>query len=129
MRNTFCSLVLLLSLGPLASGAARAECEPPKIVVTTSAGMKFFADPAFDGAIASCLQTIRQDIQSQRQAGKLVIYASTPISPRGGGHMEINLEIAASVKTRLERAGSEQRGGHRSTRTVEAARRLTAAQL
>lgn len=103
MRNAICSLVLLLSLGPLAAGAAAAKCVPPKTVVTTSVGMKFCTDPAFDGAIASRLQTIRQDVRAQRQAGKFVIYASTPISPRGGGHMETNLEIAASVKMRLEK--------------------------
>ena len=31
------------------------------------------------------------------------MYASTPISPRGGGHVETNLEIAAAVKSRLEK--------------------------
>jgi|RhiMetdeSRZDD1v2_1073273.scaffolds.fasta_scaffold1351126_2 hypothetical protein len=60
MRNAICSLVLLRSLGPLAAGAAGAECAPPKTVVTTSVGMKFCTDPAFDGAIASRLPTIRQ---------------------------------------------------------------------
>src|SRR5215469_2891926 len=103
MRNAMCSVALVLSLGPLAAAAAAAECAPPKAVVTTSVGMKFCADPGFGGVIASRLQTIRQDIAAQRQAGKLVIYASTPISPRGGGHMDTNLQIAASVKVRLEK--------------------------
>jgi hypothetical protein len=103
MGNAICSVVLVLLLGSFATEALAAECAPPKTVVTTSVGMKFCSDPAFDSAIASRLQTIRQDIRVQRQAGKLVIYASTPISPRGGGHMDINLEIAASVKARLEK--------------------------
>jgi len=103
MRNAMCSVALVLSLGPLAAAVAAAECAPPKAVVTTSVGMKFCADPGFGGVIASRLQTIRQDIAAQRQAGKLVIYASTPISPRGGGHMDTNLQIAASVKVRLEK--------------------------
>src|SRR5207249_8882925 len=33
----------------------------------------------------------------------LIIYASTPISPRGGGVEKVNLAIAASVKARLEK--------------------------
>jgi hypothetical protein len=65
--------------------------------------MKYCADPAFDAVIAAQVQRARQDTRAQRQAGKLVVYASTPISPRGGGHVETNLEIAASVKSRLEK--------------------------
>src|SRR5215831_19012008 len=97
MRNAMCSVALVLSLGPLAAAAGAAECAPPKAVVTTSVGMKFCTDSGFGGAIAGRLQAIRQDITSQRQAGKLVIYASTPISPRGGGHMDTNLQIGAAV--------------------------------
>src|SRR5262249_39192538 len=37
------------------------------------------------------------------QAGKLIVYASTPISPRGGGHVATNLAVAASVKARIEK--------------------------
>src|SRR5206468_7271135 len=94
-------VVLATGLGPATARAA--DCAAPKVVVTTAVGMKYCADPAFDGVIAAQVQRIRQDIRAQRQAGKLVIYASTPISPRGGGHVETNLEIAASVKSRLEK--------------------------
>ena len=93
MRNAVGFVVLVLLLGPFADMAGAAECAPPKTVVATSVGMKFCADPAFDSAIAGRLQTIRHDIRAQRQAGKLVIYASTPISPRGGGHMDIQVGI------------------------------------
>ena len=94
-------LVLAAGLGPGVVSAA--ECAAPKVVVATGVGLKFCADPAFDGVIASQVQRLRQDVAAQRGAGKLVIYASTPISPRGGGHVEINLEIAAAVKLRLEK--------------------------
>lgn len=43
------------------------------------------------------------DVRAARAAGRLVIYASTPISPRGGGVEKVNIEIAASVKARLEK--------------------------
>jgi hypothetical protein len=94
-------VVLATGLGP--SEARAADCTAPKVVVTTAVGMKYCADPAFDGVIAAQVQRIRQDIRAQKQAGKLIIYASTPISPRGGGHVETNLEVAASVKRRLEK--------------------------
>ena len=96
-------LILVLAAGLGVAAALAAECAAPKAIVTTSVGMKYCADPAFDAVIAAQIQRVRQDIQAQRQAGKLVIYASTPISPRGGGHVETNLAIAASVKRRLEK--------------------------
>ena len=103
MRLTIAPILAALSIGVLATAAAGADCNPPKAVVTTSVGMKYCADPAFDAAVANQVQVIRGDIRAQRQAGKLILYASTPISPRGGGNMDTNLEIAASVKTRLEK--------------------------
>ena len=102
MRLTIVPILAVLSIGVLASVAAAADCNAPKAVVTTSVGMKYCADPAFDAVIANQVQVIRGDLRAQRQAGKLILYASTPISPRGGGHMDTNLEIAASVKARLE---------------------------
>lgn len=100
---------ILLALAVAATGlgagasATAAECKAPRIAVKTVVGLAYCADPAFNAAIASQVQKIRQDVRAQRQAGKLVIYASTPISPRGGGHVGVNLEIAASVKARLEK--------------------------
>lgn len=102
MRWSTAVLILVLAAG-LGAAAAAAECAAPKAIVTTSIGMKYCADPAFDAVIAAQGQRARQDTRAQRQAGKLIVYASTPISPRGGGHVETNLEIAASVKRRLEK--------------------------
>src|SRR5438034_3625835 len=86
-------VVLAAGLGPPMTPAA--DCAAPKAVVATAVGMKYCADPVFDAVITAQVQRIRQDTRAQRQAGKLVVYASTPISPRGGGHVETNLEIAA----------------------------------
>ncbi|HET8579074.1 MAG TPA: hypothetical protein VFO18_18395, partial [Methylomirabilota bacterium] len=86
-----------------AQTAPTAECAAPRVIVTTAVGIKYCVDPAFDGVVAAQVQRLRQEVRAQRQAGKLIVYASTPISPRGGGHVGINLEIAASVKARLEK--------------------------
>jgi hypothetical protein len=96
-------LIVVLSLCALATGVPAEECATPKVVVTTVVGMQYCAAPGFDAAIAAQRQVIRGDLRAQRQAGKLIVYASTPISPRGGGSMDVNLEIAASVKARLEK--------------------------
>ena len=103
MLWTVAPMFVALSLGILVTATLAAECAAPKAVVTTAIGMKYCADSSFDTVVASQIHIIRQDIRAQRQSGKLVIYSSTPISPRGGGNMEINLEIAASVKTQLEK--------------------------
>jgi hypothetical protein len=92
--------VVLVSAAPAAAQACRA----PAGVVDTILGMKYCADPAFTGVVDTYVQKLRQDVRTARQAGRLVIYMSTPISPRGGGVEKVNIEIAASVKARLEKA-------------------------
>ena len=84
-----------------AAPAAAQSCRPPRVVVDTVLGMKYCSDPAFNAVIDTWVQKIRDDVRAARQAGRLVIYASTPISPRGGGVEKVNVEIAASVKARL----------------------------
>lgn len=104
MRWSATVLALALATGLVPAATPTAERAAPKAVVTTAVGMKYSADPAFDAAIATLVRRARQDARAQRRAGKPIVYASTPISPRGGGHVETNLEIAASVKRRLEKA-------------------------
>jgi hypothetical protein len=92
----------LLVLGASA-GSAAAECKAPRVAVTTALGMVYCADPTFNAAIQAMVHKVRQDVRAQRQAGKLVAYISTPISARGGGHVETSVAVAASVKARLEK--------------------------
>jgi len=97
------ALVVGVLLAP--SGRAAAQgCPPPRVLVDTVLGMKYCADPAFTGAVDALTLKLRQETRAARQAGRLVIYMSTPISPRGGGVEKVNVEIAAAVKARLERA-------------------------
>ena len=102
-RAASAALVSMTLFLAAANAGAASECSPPRRGVTTALGMKYCADPAFDAVIASQVQKIRQDVRAQRQAGKLIVYASTPISPRGGGYEAVNVEIAASVKVKLEK--------------------------
>jgi hypothetical protein len=91
--------VLLFTAAP----AAAQSCRAPRVPVDTSVGMKYCADAAFDPILAAQVQKIRADVRAARQAGRLIVYASTPISPRGGGLEKVNVEIAAAVKARLEK--------------------------
>jgi hypothetical protein len=100
MRRVSLGLALIVSWVGL---AAAQRCPAPRALVDTAVGIKYCADPAFAATIETSVAKIRQDIRAQRQAGRLVIYASTPISARGGGVEKVNLEIAASVKARLEK--------------------------
>ena len=86
-----------------AAPAAAQSCRAPRALVDTVVGLRYCADPAFDALIAAQLQRIRGDVRAARDGGRLVIYASTPISARGGGVEKINVEIAAAVKARLEK--------------------------
>ena len=69
----------------LAAGAGAAECKPPLVVTPTVVGLNFCADPRWSAAVAERARKIREEVRAQRRAGKLIVYASTPISPRGGG--------------------------------------------
>ena len=102
--KTLARLAVIVAVALLAAGPAAAQsCRAPRVLVDTSVGMKYCAEPSFETAVAAQMQRIRADIRAARQAGRLVIYASTPISPRGGGIEKVNVEIAASVKARLEK--------------------------
>jgi len=93
----------LVAAAALAAVAAAAECKPPLAVTPTMVGLKFCADPRFSATLTERVRKLREEIRAQRAAGKLIVYASTPISPRGGGDMAVNLDVAASVKARLEK--------------------------
>jgi hypothetical protein len=103
VRLRLAASALALGVGALAGPAAAVECAAPRAVTVTALGMKYCADPAFAAVIAERVQQIRADVRAQRQAGKLIVYASTPISPRGGGVTAVNLDVAAWVKARLEK--------------------------
>ena len=99
---------VVVGLGVLLWGASASaqECKAPRVAVTTIIGMKYCSDPAFTDVIEKNIQRIRQDIRAQKQAGKLIVYVSTPISSRGGGHTPTNVAISASVKLEKEYAGA-----------------------
>src|SRR5262249_58744091 len=100
-RRVALALVLLLSGGTAVSAQS---CRAPRVPVDTSVGMKYCADAAFDPIVAAQVQKIRADVRAARQAGRLIVYASTPISPRGGRLEKVHVESAAAVNAPLKNA-------------------------
>jgi len=101
LRRVMLALAGVLLLADAVPVAAQ-TCRPPAVVVDTVLKMKYCADPSFSGVMEALLQRLRGEVRAARQAGRLIVYASTPISPRGGGLVKVNTEIARSVKVRLE---------------------------
>src|SRR5262249_9905819 len=97
-------LVLLVACAWLCpSPAASAECPPPRARVSTVVGLTLCVDPSFEATIADQVGRVRGEIGRQREAGKLILYLSTPVGAQKGGRERIDLEVAKAVKTRLER--------------------------
>ena len=102
LRRVMLALAVVLLLADVAPVAAQ-TCRPPAVVVDTVLKMKYCTDPSFNGVMDALLQRLRGEVRAARQVGRLVVYASTPISPRGGGVVKVNTEVAQSVKLRLEK--------------------------
>ncbi len=79
LRGLVVAFVIVISCAGLAGAQS---CPAPRTLVDTPVGLKYCADPAFATTIDAGVTKIRQDVRAQRQAGRLIIYASTPISPR-----------------------------------------------
>ena len=69
----------------------------------------YCVNTAVKAAIDKNVAYFREQIAAQRKAGKAIGYMSVPLSSVGGGVYHINAEVAASVKTAVEkRFGAEQ---------------------
>jgi hypothetical protein len=95
------ALGIVFALAPAAAHAAKAtEC--------TKLGICYCVNDELKPAIAAKVDRFRALVAEQRKAGKAVGYLSVPLSSAGGGHFDINAEVAASAKDAIEkRFGSD----------------------
>ena len=95
------ALGIVVALAPVAAHAAKAtEC--------TKLGICYCVNDELKPAIAAKVDRFRALVAEQRKAGKAVGYLSVPLSSAGGGHFDINAEVAASAKEAIEkRFGSD----------------------
>ena len=56
----------------------------------------------FKSAIDANVAKLRQRIAEEKSKGKTIGYLSIPLSTAGGGYFNVNKEIAAQAKTRIE---------------------------
>ncbi len=87
---------LILS-GCAGSGAAASSTECTKI------GVCYCINADLKPVIESKIAHFRELAAQHRQAGKAVGYLSVPLSPAGGGYMNLNREVADSVKASIEK--------------------------
>ena len=90
------ALGMVFALAPAAAHSAKAtEC--------TKLGICYCVNDELKPAIAAKVDRFRALVAEQRKAGKAVGYLSVPLSSAGGGHFDINAEVAASAKDAIER--------------------------
>lgn len=68
----------------------------------TVLGTTFLVRPAWNDAITATVNSTRDAIREEKEAGKLICYVSTPLSSRGGGHRPTNVDISRYIKRRVE---------------------------
>lgn len=74
----------------------------------TTSGACFAVQDHFKKQIASLIDKVRQDIRKAKERGQIVAYLSTPVSPRGGGRLETNIDIARKTAAAIENRFGKQ---------------------
>jgi len=92
------SLALGIALAIVSAGAHAA-----KATECTKLGICYCVNDELKPVIAAKVERFRALIAEQRKAGKAVGYLSVPLSSAGGGHFDINSEVAASAKEAIEK--------------------------
>ena len=86
---------MLSSWAASAAAANSTECTKIGVCYCINADLK----PVIESKIAH----FRELAAQHRQAGKAVGYLSVPLSPAGGGYMNLNREVADSAKASIEK--------------------------
>jgi hypothetical protein len=93
--------VLFLALITRTPAAGQSKQEP--IVRATVLGTKYPVREQFQETILEKTLTLRRQIRSHREQGKLIGYISIPLTARGGGWYPTNVAVSANIKDRLEK--------------------------
>lgn len=96
---------LAVSLAFLVVGFAcqSSAASPPTATSCSKNGFCYCVQQSLVDDIGRKLTEIREAIKAQKQAGKAVGYLSVPISTVGGAFFDVNLQVAAEIKERIER--------------------------
>jgi len=92
-----CAIVAAIALAawPLSAAAV-------KSTVCAKVGVCYCVNDDLKTMIAAKVERFRAVIAEQRRSGKLVGYLSVPLTSTGGGHFNVNREVAAGAKAAIE---------------------------
>jgi hypothetical protein len=105
MRTLLQRCLTGLALSASFTSAQAQTAAPAKVVMNTQCtGIKmcYCVDDDFLPLIDEKVKTLRQMIASEKAKGKAIGYFSVPLSTRAGGYFNLNGEISAAAKERIE---------------------------
>jgi hypothetical protein len=79
------------------------EGHAAKVTECVKIGVCYCVNDELKPTIAAKLAQFRRLIAEQRSAGKAVGYLSVPLTSTGGGHFNVNREVAESAKAAIEK--------------------------
>lgn len=95
VRSALFALAAAALFAPASASAANVtEC--------TGVGICYCINSDFKDAIAEKVEYFRKAIAAERAKGKAIGYMSVPLSSSGGGYFNLNREVAAKIKERVE---------------------------
>jgi hypothetical protein len=74
----------------------------------TVLGTSFRVDPVFEPLLEKSIERLRSVIRVRREFGKLIGFVSIPLSSRGGGNRDLNVEISEHIKANLDKRFGER---------------------
>jgi hypothetical protein len=94
--------VLLVASTALTSQAQPASADLTPGLKCVATEQCFCVRPAFEPAIKTTIDSLRNQIATAHAAGKSVGYLSVPMSGSAGANFELNQSVAADIKTAVE---------------------------
>jgi hypothetical protein len=92
-----------IHLGVLALAALWLPAAHAKSTECAKIGVCYCVNDELKDTIKSRVEKFRALIAEQRKAGKQIGYLSVPLTTTGGGHFDVNMEVAGSAKAAIEK--------------------------
>jgi hypothetical protein len=79
-----------------------------RIDTTTVVDTVYRVEPRFEPILKEAIGRLREILDEARSQDKLVGFVSIPLSARGGGNRDLNVEISEHIKQRIEKRFGEE---------------------
>src|SRR5580704_2457319 len=101
MKGLAASSLALMAVGFSCQSSAAAPS--PTVTSCSKNGFCYCVQQSLVDDISRKLTEIREKIRLQKQTGKAIGYLSVPLSTVAGAFFDVNLQVAAETKERIER--------------------------